>query len=292
MKPAQRSKTAEAVAAVRAVHLLYDRPVVFEDPFAIHLTSSSWRLIAKSRLLHWLVARTMLRGFRPVHAQFLARARYAEEKLENAVGRGIDQYVILGAGLDSFALRRRDLATKLRVYELDHPATQLVKRGRLERRGVALPENLELIPVDFEREALADALARSSYHRERRGFFSLLGTVQYVPRDAVIGTLRSLAQVAAAGSELVLTYNIPLNLVDASDRPAVERVLRFAARRGEPFVSFFDPEAFPAEVCTLGYELLENCSPREQERRYFAGRTDDLRPLSSAYAAHFRVRGD
>ncbi len=291
MKPTQRSKTAEAVAAVRAVHLLHDRPVVFEDPFAIHLTSQGWRLVAKNRLLHWLVARMILRRFRPVHAQFLARARYAEEKLENAVAREIDQYIILGAGLDSFAWRRRDLATRLRVYELDHPAMQVVKRGRLERLGFALPENLEMIPVDFERESVADALARSSYHRERPGFFSLLGTVQYIPRDAVMTTLRSVSEVAAPGSELVLTYNIPLNLVEASDRPAVERVLRFAARRGEPFVSFFDPEAFPAEVCTLGYELLENCSSREQERRYFAGRMDDLRPLSSAYVAHFRARG-
>ena len=291
MKPTQRSKTAEAVAAVRAAHVLYDRPVVFEDPFAIHLTSLAWRVIAKNPLLHWLVVRTILRRLRPVRAQILARARYAEEKLENAVARGIDQYVVMGAGLDSFAWRRRDLAAKLRVYELDHPATQSGKRDRLARLGFAIPDNLELIAVDFERESVADALARSSYHRERRAFFSWLGTVQYIAQEAVMATLRSVVAIAAAGSELVLTYNIPTNFVEPSDRATVERVLRFAARRGEPFISFFDPKTFPEEVCTLGYELLENCSPRDQAGRYFAGRTDDLRPLSSAYLAHFRVSG-
>jgi methyltransferase (TIGR00027 family) len=290
VEPAQGSKTAESVAAVRAGHFLYDqRPLVFEDPFAVHLTGPLWRLVVRSRPIYWLVARQLLRGLRPVHAQLLARGRYAEDELEKAVTRGTDQYVILGAGLDSFAWRRTDLASKIRVYELDHPATQRAKRDRLERLGFAVPENLDLIAVDFERETVADALARSSYHRDRPGFFTLLGTIQYIPRESVMATLRSVREITARGSELVLTYNIPLDLVEPADRRSVERVMRFAARRGEPFISLFDPRTFPDEVCALGFQLVENCSPKDQERRYFAGRTDDLRPLSSAYVAHFRV---
>ena len=289
MKAGQRSRTADAVAAVRAAHLLYDRPVVFEDPFAIHLTSFAWRTIGKSRVLHWLVRR-IFRALRPVHAQILARSRYAEEKLEEAVARGIDQYVLLGAGLDSFALRRRDLASKLTVYELDHPESQASKRKRLARCGIDLPNNLALIAVDFEQETVADALTRSSYARERPAFFSWLGTTVYLPREAVFGTLEALARFAAPGSEVVLTYLVPIELVKPGDREAVEKAARFAARRGEPWVSFFDPHLFPEEVCTLGFELIENLSPQEQRARYFAARTDNLCPLSSAYFVHFRAR--
>jgi methyltransferase (TIGR00027 family) len=288
METAQRSRTAEAVAAARAEHFLYDRPLVFADPFAIHLTSAAWRIICKNRVLHWLVATKFLGALRPVRAQFLARSRYAEELLEQAVAHGVAQYVLLGAGLDSFALRRPDLAIK--VFELDHPASQASKRARLSRRGLAVPAHLEFVAIDFEQETVADALARSSFRRERPAFFSWLGTTQYLTRDAVRDTLQSLAVCAAPASELVLTYQIPLARVEPRDRATVEKVMRFAARRGEPFLSFFDPDAFSQELSTLGFELIENLSPQEQRARYFATRTDELRPLSSMYCAHCRVR--
>lgn len=289
MKAGQRSKTADAIAAVRAAHLVYDRPVVFEDPFAIHLTSLPWRIVVKSRLLYWIVAKKILRALRPVHGQLLARSRYAEDKLEKAIAAGVNQYVLLGAGLDSFALRRRDLATTVKVYELDHPASQLAKRERLAHLHIDLPENLEFVPVDFEQETVAQALARSSYEQERPAFFSWLGTTQYLTREAVTNTLRSLTACAAPGSEIVLTYLIPAELVEPDDRATVQKVARFATRRGEPFISFFDPRTFPKEACALGFELVENLSPQEQRVKYFAGRTDDLRPLSDAYFGHFRV---
>lgn len=289
MKAEQRSRTADAVAAVRAAHLLYDRPIVFEDPFAIELTSLPWRMVGKSRLLYWLVAKKIFGALRPVHAQILARSRYAEDQLQKAIAVGVTQYVLLGAGLDSFALRRRDLATTTRVYELDHPVSQMTKRKRLARLRVDMPKNLEFAPVDFEKETLIDALARSSYMRERPAFFSWLGTTVYLTREAVMNTLRSLATFVAVGSEIVLTYLIPLELVEPADRAAVDRAARFAGRRGEPWITFFDPRTFPQEVCALGFELVENLSPREQEARYFAGRADDLHALSDAYFGHFRV---
>lgn len=289
MKAGQRSRTADAIAAVRAAHLFYDRPVIFEDPFAIHLTSFPWRIVGKSRLLYWLVAKKIFGALRPVHAQLLARSRYAEDQLEKAIAAGVNQYVLLGAGLDSFALRRRDLATAVKVYEVDHPASQMTKRKRLARLHVDMPENLEFVPVDFEQETVAEALARSSYVRERPAFFSWLGTTQYLTREAVMNTLRSIAAFAVPSSEIVLTYLIPLELVAPGDRAAVEKAARFAARRGEPFISFFDPRMFPQEVGALGFELVENLSPLEQKARYFAARTDDLRLLSDAYFAHFRV---
>ena len=289
MRANQRSRTAEWIAAMRAAHLRYDRPVIFEDPLAIHLTSRGWRWIVDHPPLYRLVVRAT--GLARARGAILARARYTEDRLEAAVRSGIGQYVIVGAGLDSFAWRRRDLAGKLMVLELDHPASQLAKRQRLARSGFPIPQNLELIPVDLGQSSVAAALGRSGYRREARGFFSLLGTVQYLPREAVTATLRSIADVAAVGSELVLSYIQPREAFEPAQRSAFDRMLRFAARQGEPFMSLLDPDSFPAEVCALGYRLVENASPREQAASYFAGRTDDLEPSSLllAYLAHFRV---
>jgi methyltransferase (TIGR00027 family) len=221
MEQRQRSKTAEATAAVRARHLLYEEPVIFEDPFAVQLTSRAWRTICKSRILDWIICRKILGTLAPIQAQILARSRYAEEQLEKAMAIGIDQYVLLGAGLDSFALRRRDLATTLRVYELDHPASQQTKIYRLGQLRIGLPENLEFVSADFEEESVADALARSTYIRRRPAFFSWLGTVHYLTRDAVFGTLGSIASLAAPGSEIVFDYRIPKTLVDPVDLPTL-----------------------------------------------------------------------
>ena len=283
------SRTAELVAAIRAAHLRYDQPAIFEDRFAIDLTSGWWRWIVNTPPLYRLVTRAT--GTARARGTFLARARYTEEKLESAIRDGIDQYVILGAGLDSFAWRRRDIACKLRIFEIDHPASQAAKRCRLQELGIPVPENLEFIPVDLDRDNVAEALARSRYSPDHRGFFSLLGTVQYISREALVNTLRSIAIIAAPGSELVLSYVLPRHLVEPPHLSAYDWGLRFAARQGEPFVSLYDPAELAAEVCALGYELLENFSPRDQALRYFVGRTDDLQPSTPllAHLAHFRV---
>lgn len=290
MKQDRRSRTAEAAAAARANHILRDHPVVFEDPFAIQLTSPGWRAICNSGILSRLVMKRLFGALRPVRAQILGRSRYAEDQLEKALTAGVGQYVIVSAGLDSFALRRRDLAARVKVYELDHPASQQSKRNRLAQLNIGLPENHEFIPVDFERESISDALERSSYSREQRTFFSWLGTTVYLSRDAIFRTLESIASFAAPGSEIVFDYAIPRECLDPEDLPMIEELERFTARRGEPIISLFDPETFPQEVCELGFELIENLSPNEQESRYFNGRSDGLRPMPSSYFAHFRVR--
>jgi methyltransferase (TIGR00027 family) len=293
MKTDQTSLTADYTAAVRAAHVRYDHPVLFEDPLAIHLTSWHWRRIIKNPVLYRLVvhAGSMLSTRR--RATFVARARYTEDRLESAIRGGVGQYVILAAGLDSFAWRRPEFADCLQVYEIDHPASQRIKRDRIGRLGLATPKNLEWIATDLARECVAGALQRSRYRRDARSFFSLLGVVQYLPRETVMNTLRSIADASAPGSELVLSYVQPLHLFDPKLRPEIEHGMRWTARRGEPFVSFFDPQEFPAAVCQFGYELIENCGPRDIEQRYFTGRTDELQPgsLRLSYIAHFRVSG-
>lgn len=148
------SRMAEAAAAVRAVHHLHEGAVIFDDPYALQLTSRGWRMLAKSRLFYWVGVRKVLNVLRPVHGQVLARSRYMEEQLQEVIAVGIRQYVILGAGLDSFAWRQPELAARVRVYELDHPGTQAVKRSRIEASGLVWPSNLEMVPVNFGKKRL------------------------------------------------------------------------------------------------------------------------------------------
>jgi len=291
MRAGQFSRTADISAAARAAHVRYDRPIVFNDTLAIDLVSRGWRWILKTPGLYRLVA--LANGITGWRGTFVARARYTEERLERAIKSGIEQYVILGAGLDSFAWRQPEFARGLTIFEIDHPASQLAKRQRLQGTGLPTPPNLEWIASDLSKETVAQALSRSRYRRQVGSFFSLLGTVQYLPREAVMNTLRSVASVATPGSELVISYVQPRELIPPKLRPEFDRSLRGFARRGEPFVSLFDPKEFPAAVCALGYDLIENCAPNETERRYFAGRSDALRAGSQrlAYIAHFRVTG-
>lgn len=291
MQADQRSKTADAAAATRAAHRIYDRPVVFDDPYALDLTSPGWRRLCKSRLLHRLIVRNLMADLMPFAGQVLSRARYAEDCLDEAIAGGVEQYVIVGAGLDSFALRRRELLDRLVVFELDHPDTQRAKRRRLAALGHAIPAELEFVPIDFEAEGIADALARSPFSSEKRAFFSWLGTVAYLSDEAVFSTLTGLASAAAVGSEVVLDYAVPWKMLDDADRRTISRLRRFTARRGEPLRSLFEPAVLCEKVEELGYTVLENLTPAEQNRRYFSNRTDGLRTTGASYYLHLAVTG-
>jgi methyltransferase (TIGR00027 family) len=226
----------------------------------------------------------------PLRAQLLGRARFAEEQLEKAIKTGIHQYALLGAGLDSFALRRKDLTSTLKVYELDHPASQTAKRSLLAKLNMDLPTNLEFVAIDFERESVPDALARSSYSNGRPVFFSWLGVTPYLTHEAIFNTLRSIATSAKPGSEIVFDYSIPRELIDPADMPIRDWVERSVARQGEPQITAFDPTTLEQAVDDLGFELIEHLSPMEQKERYFAGRKDGLRPALWSYLAHLRSR--
>lgn len=287
MRKGKASRTAEVAAAARARHCLYESPVIFQDPFALELTSPTWRRIVVTRPLRWLVFEQLLRALRPVGAQIVARSRYAEDVLEQAIAAGVRQYVIVGAGFDSFALRRRDAESKLRVFELDHPDTQQAKRERLLRIG--LPGNLEFVAADFERETVADVLVRSGFERERPAFFSWLGTTPYLSNSATRQTLASIAHFAATGSGVVFDYLVPDELLLAPDKLTVEKLRRFTARHGEPLVGAFHPEELAPMLASVGLELVENLTAAQQEQRYFANRRDGLRPMPASCFAHARV---
>lgn len=253
------------------------------------LTSAGWRRICENRFLYWPLLEKAMGSLRPVACQVLSRARYAEDCLEEAVAEGIERYVIIGAGLDSFALRRPDVSSRLEVYELDHPDSQRAKRDRLASLGQEIPEQLEFVPIDFEAGSVETALVESSFSREKRAFFSWLGTVPYLTEEAVYSVLAALSSVASAGSQLVFDYGVPDDLQDDTDRRAVARLRRFTARRGEPLVSLFEPAALCERVSNLGYRVLENLAPAEQNRRYFSDRSDGLRTLSGSYYLRLSV---
>lgn len=286
MNKGKASRTAEAAAAVRARHCLYESPVIFQDPFALEFTSPGWRKIIVTKPLRWLVFERLLRALRPVEAQVVARSRYAEDVLEQAIAAGVRQYVIVGAGFDSFAVRRRDLESSVRVFELDHPDTQQAKRERLR---VDLPDNLEFVAADLERETVADALVRSHFQRERPAFFSWLGTTPYLSNSATRQTLDSIGRFAATGSGVVFDYLVPAKLLLEPDKLTVEKLKRFTARLGEPLVGEFDPEELEAMLAAGGLELVETLTPAQQEQRYFANRRDGLRPMPASFFAHARV---
>ncbi len=288
MKTDQHSRTAEGAAAFRAYHMKGPAPRIFEDPFAVDLLSPGTRRQLTNPVLRWI--RRLLMGALGLMAegQVNLRSRFAEDALEQAMAAGVTQYVLLSAGLDSFALRRPDLAGRLQVYEVDHPDTQRFKRAQLEAMGATLPENLQFAPVDFEHEGIAEGLGRTSYDSGKRTFFSWLGTVPYLTEDAIFGTLNSVVSLSPPGSELVFDFAGPIERVEPGDRSAVQRLLRITARRGEPLLTFEEPERLLEKICALGFERVELLDHAEQERRYCAGRSDGLRVLPIAYLARLR----
>ncbi|MGH9392472.1 MAG: class I SAM-dependent methyltransferase [Vicinamibacteria bacterium] len=271
-----RSRTAEVAAAFRAYHLIRDRPAVFEDPIAVRLIGPYLRILVTFPFLSRLLFERGNPWILPLRGQVMARARYAEDRLAGAIARGTKQYVIVGAGLDSFALRRTELRDRLQVFELDHPASQQWKLSRIRAAGFTVPENLKFVPVDFEKETIAEALLRSEYRRGEAAFFSWLGTTYYISREAVMVTLKSIASIAAPGSEIVFDYGMPEERLGAQDRRLAAWVKRRTARVGEPITTFFDPEDLSRDLENLGLKVLENLTGEEQRARYFAGRTDGL----------------
>ena len=290
--PREVSTTAILVAAVRASHLRWCPDPIFSDEYAIDMVTPFWRLVANNRLLNRLVVDVLLRRLKPTHTVIIVRARYAEDRLWKAVSAGVLQYVILGAGLDTFALRSRGgRAERLRIYEVDHPASQEMKRRGLERIAGGVPWNLNLVPVDFETDRLDDALIAAGFDPKVPAFFSWLGVTCYLTEEAIGATVDQIAAVSAPGSSLVVDYRYPRRLVPAYGQALVEQMDRFVERRGEPMLSEFSPEGIAALMERAGFVETDQVSPDEQVRRYLQGRRDIPDPPPNFAFALFRKNG-
>jgi methyltransferase (TIGR00027 family) len=217
------------------------------------------------------------------------RSRYAEDELHGAVRRGIRQYVVLGAGLDTFACRNPYVGDVLQVFEVDHPGTQSWKRRLLEETGIPIPPSLRFAPVDFETQTLEGGLRHAGFDAARGAFFSCLGVTPYLTSSAVASTLRFVASLPV-GSGIVFDYMIPPVLLSPAERQAFDALARRVAQAGEPFQTFFDPPSLATSLKQeLGFGQIEDIEPEEMNDRYFRGRTDDLRVGSLAHIMNARV---
>jgi methyltransferase (TIGR00027 family) len=210
---------------------------------------------------------------RRLRAHVLLRSRFAEDRLAEAVERGVRQYVLLGAGLDTFALRQPAWASAITIVEIDQPATQTAKRARLADLGVTVPRNVVFAPVDFETTTLGQALPAAGVDVTKPVFFSWLGVTMYLTEDAVDGVLGDVASLPH-GTEIVLTFATPPD--PAHDEPAGEVFAQRAAEVGEPWITFFSPDALEARLRSVGFTAITFLTPEVARERYFRDRADGL----------------
>jgi methyltransferase (TIGR00027 family) len=265
------SVTAQRVALRRAAHQLLDRPRVVEDELALRIIGTAQATSLRAD------AAGVARG-RPASAlrAFIAvRSRVAESNLAVAVGRGLRQYVVLGAGLDTFAYRSP--YPEVRVFEVDHPATQAWKRRRLEEEKIAVPAGVAFAAVDFESQGLAEVLQSAGLVATHPSFFSWLGVTPYLDREAVLSTLRAIAPLAAGGGGVVFDYRGPDHSLAQYERAALDRLAARVRAVGEPFCSFFEPTELATDLREAGFSRTSDLGTDELNARYFAGRTDGLR---------------
>jgi methyltransferase (TIGR00027 family) len=220
--------------------------------------------------------------FKLARSAVVMRSRYVEEELDRAIEHGVSQYVILGAGLDSFAYRKPGVTNALRVFEVDYPATQAWKRTRLQELDLATPSNLAFVSLDFQKDSLIERLRNSGYRPDAMGFFSWLGVTLYLTRDAIFDTLRKVASLAR-GTEIIFEYELADALLDDEAREVRKLLMDEAAARGEPQFSFFEPAELAQQVRRLGFAEVRDFGREEANARYFSGRADGLRLRS----AHF-----
>lgn len=217
------------------------------------------------------------RGSLALRSHVVTRSRFAEDRLAEAVQRGVQQYVILGAGLDTFGYRQPEWAHPLRIVEVDQPATQAAKRERMAAVGIAPPSNVAFAPVDFETVALRDALVENGVDLAAPVFLSWLGVTMYLTEAAVDAVLQTVATFAA-GSEIVFTFSQPGSSGSRVGAGEMEgpSLAELAAEVGEPWLSYFEVPALEAKLRVFGFSNVSFLSPDEAYRRYFAGRTDAL----------------
>jgi methyltransferase (TIGR00027 family) len=266
MQEGKFSRTARRVAIRRAAHQLLDHPRVLDDPLALRIIGSEAAEALRSDPKE---NHAFSRAFR---AFMVARSRYAEDELARAVAHGVRQYVVLGAGLDTFAYRNPHPG--LRVFEVDHPATQAWKRERLQAANIAIPPSLTFVPIDFEQQTLGDGLAHSGFNGPA-AFFSWLGVTPYLTREACMTTLSFIANLPA-GSGVVFDFAVDPALLNAGQRQALDALSARVARYGEPFRLFFDPGKLQHELKGMGFHRTEFLQGKDLNARYFKERSDGL----------------
>ena len=306
MEQNQVSLTALLTAFARAYHSIHDSPKIFNDYLAEKVLTEEEQAFLGQSLA------TALTFFNPEIAASnpdqdtaldwvikeqngpitLSRSQYTENTLELAVEhQGVEQYIILGAGLDTFTFRQPGLMNRLHVFEVDHPATQNFKKNRLAQLGWEIPDGLHFVPVDLTKDSLTEALKQSSYNPEKISFFSWLGVTYYLDKTVVLNTLRTIADVAPAGSSIVFDYiDVEgFNPERASNR--MKKMQTIVAQAGEPMKANLEASSLKAELEKIDLQLKENLGPIDIEERFFQGRTDGYHAFEHVYFAMAVMQG-
>ncbi len=282
MTEREASRTALGTAYLRAAHQILDaKPLIFEDPMALRLLGDE----ASQKILDSLGSHQSPAA-KALRSHVVLRSRFTEDRLQEAVSRGVTRYILLGAGFDTFALRQPDWARALKIIEVDHPGTQKMKQWQMTKGRIDVPSNLSFVHVDFEHESLLAGLMRQGISPEEPTFFSWLGVTMYLNDAAIDATLKSVAAFSA-GSEIVLTFmGKPDSVLDSADAELAERV----STLGEPFISFFEPAEIETKLRQAGFTDVTFLSPGEATERYYEGRAPDL-PAPSKIRIVCAMRG-
>jgi methyltransferase (TIGR00027 family) len=271
-KAAEPDNTAVRTALWRALHIQVDaKPLILEDEVGL-------KLIAPNE--GWQQRPDMHPEFtKRLRASMVARSRFIEDLIIDQSTQGIGQYIILGAGLDTFAQRRPDIASKLQVYEIDQPDTQTWKQQRLIELGYSVAAWLHFVSVDFETSSWWEKLLKAGFDISKPAVIACTGVTLYLTKEAIADTLRQIATLAS-GSTLAMTFYLPMELIDEEDKQLQQIAEKGAREAGTPFVSFFAPN----EVLTLahqaGFKEAKIISAKDMETYYFMNRPDKLLPAS------------
>jgi len=266
----QPDNTAVRTALWRALHVQVDaKPYVIEDEVGLKLVApeEGWQ------------ERPDMKYTKRLRASIVARARFVEDLIIEQSKRGIDQYIILGAGLDTFAQRRPDIASKLQIYEIDQPHTLVWKQQRLIDLGFGVSDHLHFVPVDFEISSWWDELLKAGFDINKPAVVACTGVSLYLTKEAITDTLKQITTLAP-GSTLAMTFYLPIDLLDDEDKPMQEMAEKGARASGTPFVSFFAPDEILTMAENAGFRDAKTISTRDMVQCYFKDRTDGLLPAS------------
>lgn len=269
-KITEPDNTAVRTALWRALHLQVDaKPYVLEDEIGLKLVAppDGWQ------------QRPDMKFTKRLRASVIARTRFIEDLIIKQSEQGIRQYVILGAGLDTFAQRRPDIASKLQIYEIDQPDTLAWKQQRLTDLGFGLPQYLHFVPVNFETSSWWEQLLSKGFDINKPAVIVCTGVTLYLTKDTIITTLNQIATLAP-GSTLAMTFYLPIELLDEEDKPMQEMAEKGARAAGTPFVSFFVPNEILTMANNAGFKDAKTILTKEMEQLYFSDRTDNLLPAS------------
>lgn len=264
------SRTALQIAELRAAHQLLDEPIIFKDPLALQILGPQ----AEADIRQDPFQSNDFPA-RSIRAAVVVRSKLAEDGLEHFVRSGVKQYVVLGAGLDTFAFRNTHLKEGLHVFEVDHPSTQDWKRARLKEASIKVPDSMTFVAIDFENSTLAEGLQRAGFRADQPAYFSWLGVTLYLSWEAIFETLKFVASLPK-GSGIVFDYGVLPSLLNPIEHAVVDYLSSLIAELGEPWKTSLDPVAIQKELQSIGFHSIEDFGPLELNARYLARRKDGL----------------